>query len=84
MTDAGDQLAGEALRVLAVARRHLDTGHPRQDLAEHGLTLLGLVAMMDPPRPDVTGAVAACRKAGIRIAMVTGDYGVTAEAIARR
>jgi Ca2+-transporting ATPase len=84
VTDAGDQLAGEALRVLAVARRHLDTSHPDQDLAEHGLTLLGLVAMMDPPRTDVIGAVAACRKAGIRIAMVTGDYGVTAEAIARR
>jgi Ca2+-transporting ATPase len=84
VTDAGDQLAGEALRVLAVARRHLGTDHPDQNLAEHGLTLLGLVAMMDPPRPDVIGAVAACRKAGIRIAMVTGDYGVTAEAIARR
>jgi P-type Ca2+ transporter type 2C len=84
VTGANDQLAGEALRVLAVARRHLDTEHPGQDLAEHGLTLLGLVAMMDPPRPDVTDAVAACRKAGIRIAMVTGDYGVTAEAIARR
>jgi P-type Ca2+ transporter type 2C len=84
VTDAGDQLAGEALRVLAVARRNLDTDHPGQDLAEHGLTLLGLVAMMDPPRPDVIGAVAACRQAGIRIAMVTGDYGVTAEAIARR
>jgi hypothetical protein len=69
---AGDQLAGEALRVLAVARRHLGTDHPDQDLAEHGLTLLGLVAMMAPPRPDVTGAVAACRKAGIRIVMVTG------------
>jgi P-type Ca2+ transporter type 2C len=81
---ANDQLAGEALRVLAIARRHLDTDHPGQDLAEHGLTLLGLVAMMDPPRPDVIGAVAACRQAGIRIAMVTGDYGVTAEAIARR
>jgi Ca2+-transporting ATPase len=84
VADAGDQLAGEALRVLAVARRHLDTEQPGQDTAEHGLTLLGLVAMMDPPRPEVTGAVAACRKAGIRIAMVTGDYGVTAEAIARR
>jgi Ca2+-transporting ATPase len=84
VSDVNDQLAGEALRVLAVARRHLDTSHPSQDLAEHGLTLLGLVAMMDPPRPDVTEAVAACRKAGIRIAMVTGDYGVTAEAIARR
>jgi Ca2+-transporting ATPase len=84
VTDANDQLAGEALRVLAVARRHLDTDHPDQDLAEHGLTLLGLVAMMDPPRPDVIDSVAACRHAGIRIAMVTGDYGVTAEAIARR
>jgi Ca2+-transporting ATPase len=84
VSDVNDQLAGEALRVLAVARRQLDSGHPDQDLAEHGLTLLGLVAMMDPPRPDVIDAVAACRKAGIRIAMVTGDYGVTAEAIARR
>ena len=84
VTDAGDQLAGEALRVLAVARKRLETDHPDQDLAEHGLTLLGLVAMMDPPRPGVIDAVAACRKAGIRIAMVTGDYGVTAEAIARR
>jgi len=84
VTAVNDQLAGEALRVLAVARRHLGTEHPDQDLAEHGLTLLGLVAMMDPPRPDVIDAVAACRKAGIRIAMVTGDYGVTAEAIARR
>ena len=83
VTDACDQLAGEALRVLAVARKHLDTDQPDQDLAEHGLTLLGLVAMMDPPRPEVIGAVAACRKAGIKIAMVTGDYGVTAVAIAR-
>jgi Ca2+-transporting ATPase len=84
VTEANDRLAGEALRVLAVARRHLDTDQPGQDVAEHGLTLLGLVAMMDPPRPDVISSVAACRKAGIRIAMVTGDYGVTAEAIARR
>jgi Ca2+-transporting ATPase len=84
VTEANDQLAGEALRVLAVARRRLDTSDPSQDLAEHGLTLLGLVAMMDPPRPEVIESVAACRAAGIRIAMVTGDYGVTAEAIARR
>jgi P-type Ca2+ transporter type 2C len=48
------------------------------------LTLLGLVAMSDPPRPEVTDAVAACRRAGIRIYMITGDYGLTAEAIARR
>jgi Ca2+-transporting ATPase len=81
---ANDELAGEALRVLAVAWRQLDTDRPGQDAAEHDLTLLGLVAMMDPPRPEVAAAVAACRHAGIRIVMVTGDYGVTAEAIARR
>jgi Ca2+-transporting ATPase len=81
---ADDQLAGEALRVLAVARRQLDTDRPGQEAAEHDLTLLGLIAMMDPPRPEVAAAVAACRQAGIRIIMVTGDYGVTAEAIARR
>jgi magnesium-transporting ATPase (P-type) len=56
VTDVNDQLAGEALRVLAVARRRLDRDQPDQDLAEHGLTLLGLVAMMDPPRPDVIDA----------------------------
>jgi Ca2+-transporting ATPase len=84
VTAANDQLAGEALRVLAVARRQLDTDRPAQDVAEHDLTLLGLAAMMDPPRPAVAAAVAACRDAGIRIIMVTGDYGVTAEAIARR
>jgi Ca2+-transporting ATPase len=84
VTAVDDQLAGEALRVLAVARRQLDTDRPGQDAAERDLTLLGLVAMMDPPRPEVAAAVAACRQAGIRIVMVTGDYGVTAEAIARR
>ena len=52
--------------------------------AERELTLLGLVAMSDPPRPEVVDAVAACRRAGIRIYMITGDYGLTAEAIARR
>jgi len=56
----------------------------RQDDAERGLTFLGLVAMNDPPRPEVTAAVAACRHAGIAIYMVTGDYGLTAEAVARR
>src|ERR1700691_5547927 len=71
VTDVNDQLAGEALRVLAVARRHLGTSHPGQDLAEHGLTLLGLVAMMDPPRPGATEAVAARREAIIPRVMAT-------------
>ena len=84
ITAANDVMAGQGLRVLAVARRDLATGHPSGPEAEHELTLLGLVAMSDPPRPEVVDAVAACRRAGIRIYMITGDYGLTAEAIARR
>ncbi len=83
---ANDEYARGSLRVLAVAQRDLP---PRPELTtadwvERDLTFLGLVAMMDPPRPEVAAAVATCRRAGIRIAMVTGDYGLTAESIARR
>ena len=81
---ANDVLASEGLRVLAVALRRVESGHPRAEEAEQGLTLLGLIAMSDPPRPEVVDAVTACRAAGIRIYMITGDYGLTAEAIARR
>ncbi|MET9119178.1 cation-transporting P-type ATPase [Streptomyces longwoodensis] len=80
----GDELAAQGLRVLAVARRQVDGPRPAQDEAESGLALLGLVAMLDPPRPEVTDAVAACRRAGIRIVMVTGDHPLTGEAVARR
>jgi Ca2+-transporting ATPase len=82
--DANDAMAGQALRVLAVARKTVASGRVAQDDAEQHLTFLGLVGMSDPPRPEVTAAVAACRRAGISIYMVTGDYGLTAEAIARR
>ena len=51
---------------------------------EADLTFLGLVAMHDPPRPEVAAAVDTCHRAGIRIIMITGDYGLTAESIARR
>jgi Ca2+-transporting ATPase len=78
-----DEMAGSALRVLAVARR-TTSGRPGLDEAERDLTLLGLVGMLDPPRQEVTAAVAACRGAGVRIVMVTGDHALTAEAIARR
>ncbi|MFD5256361.1 cation-translocating P-type ATPase [Streptomyces bobili] len=81
---ASDALASQGLRVLAVARRELTGPLPAQDEAESALTLLGLVGMLDPPRPEVTDAVAACRKAGIRIVMVTGDHPLTGEAVARR
>jgi P-type Ca2+ transporter type 2C len=81
---ANDAMAEQGLRVLAVARRALAREHPSISEAEHDLTLLGLIAMSDPPRSEVVGAVAACRRAGIVIRMITGDYGLTAEAIARR
>lgn len=83
---ANDDMSRRGLRVLAVARRDLEGPIPDLSVAalEHDLTLLGLVAMMDPPRPDVEQAVRTCRQAGIRTIMITGDYGLTAESIARR
>jgi P-type Ca2+ transporter type 2C len=83
---ANDEYARNALRVLALARRNLPprSGAYVTERVEQGLTFLGLAAMMDPPRPDVAEAIAACRQAGIRMVMITGDYGLTAESVARR
>ncbi|MGW3106849.1 cation-translocating P-type ATPase [Streptomyces sp. NPDC001100] len=81
---ANDELASQGLRVLAAASRDLPDGRPTQDETESDLTLLGLVGMLDPPRPEVRDAVDACWHAGIRIVMVTGDHPLTAEAVARR
>jgi calcium-translocating P-type ATPase len=81
---ANDDMARGALRVLAVAVREVGPERVDQDGAERDLTFLGLAGMLDPPRPEVVAAVDTCRHAGIRIVMVTGDYALTAEAIARR
>ena len=81
---AVDAYAGAGLRVLAVARRPVDQPPVSREEAERGLTLLGLVAMYDPPRPEVAEAVARCHRAGIRIVIITGDHPRTAVAIARR
>ena len=81
-----ERWAGQGLRVLAVARRRLHdaTTLPARDEAERELCLLGLVGLFDPPRAEVADAVARCRRAGIQVVVVTGDYGPTAAEIARR
>jgi magnesium-transporting ATPase (P-type) len=79
------EMAARGLRVLAIARRAAaaaDLDAPAPDV-EKDLELLGLVGLEDPPRDDVHAAVAACRSAGIKLAMVTGDHLGTATAIAR-
>ncbi len=83
---ANDEYARSALRVLAVAQRDLParSGAYTSKNIERDLTFLGLMAMMDPPRPEVEQAIKTCRQAGIRIVMITGDYGLTAESLARR
>ncbi len=83
---ANDDYARSGLRVLAVGCRLLPEGTRgfAPEAIETNLTFLGLVAMMDPPRPEVAEAVQKCHQARIQIVMITGDYGLTAESIARR
>ena len=83
---ANDDFARSALRVLALARRQLPerSGVYSPETVEQELTFLGLAGMMDPPRPEVAQAMQVFRSAGIRMVMVTGDYGLTAESVARR
>ena len=80
-----DEMSGQALRVLAVGCKELDDvpAVPKAEELEAGLTLVGLVGMIDPPRPEAKQAVALCRRAGIKPVMITGDHVATASAIAR-
>jgi Ca2+-transporting ATPase len=84
--DANDALAARGFRVIAVALRSseqtLQTLAPEQ--LEADLVLVGLIGLYDPPRPEVPEAIRQCRQAGIKVTMVTGDYGLTAQAIARQ
>ncbi|MDR2183757.1 MAG: cation-translocating P-type ATPase [Clostridiales bacterium] len=79
------KMAGRALRVLAVSFRRLDAAPQglQFDSLEENLIFMGLVGMMDPPRPEVREAVATCKMAGIRPVMITGDHPQTALAVAR-
>jgi Ca2+-transporting ATPase len=96
MARSATLLAHDALRVLAIAERSLESfpsgqsGPPQAGTSpldeaeiEQGLTLLGLVGLQDPPRGEVREAVARCKRAGIKTVMITGDHPDTARAIAR-
>jgi len=76
--EAAQEMASRALRVLAIAMRPAAT----LENAEKEMVLLGLVGMIDPPRPEVKEAIRTCEAAGIRPVMITGDHPLTARAIA--
>jgi len=80
-----DEMSESALRVLAIGYKELQEvpQNPTPEMLECDLTFMGLVGMIDPPRPEAKEAVAVCRKAGIKPVMITGDHVVTASAIAR-
>ncbi len=84
---ANERLAGHAMRVMAVASKTIPASEfdPAGDLMAHtrGLRFVGLVGIIDPPRPEAREAIALCRRAGIAVKMITGDHRLTAAAIAR-
>ena len=89
MLQANALMANDALRVLALAERplkqfsHTDTATVDAEDVEQGLTFLGLVGLQDPPRAEARDAINRCKRAGIRVVMITGDHPDTARAIAR-
>ncbi len=84
LEEANRELAAQAMRVLAVAVKRTDaTSAELRDEDMSGMTMLGLIGMIDPPRKGVASAIADCRRAGIRVIMNTGDHLETAVAIAR-
>lgn len=80
-----DKMGGAALRVIGIAYKYIDSlpEDPNPKTLEKDLIFMGLVGMIDPPRPEAQKAVALCRKAGIKPVMITGDHVITASAIAR-
>ena len=82
---ANEEFAVQALRVLAMGYKNIDSVPDKENMntLESDLTYIGMVGMIDPPRPEVKAAVETCRTAGIRPVMITGDHKVTAVAIAK-
>ncbi len=83
---AADHFARQGLRVLAMAYKEVPKSQTEITMADlkEGLIFVGLQGMIDPPRPEVVEAIAGCKRAGIRVVMITGDHAVTALAIARK
>jgi P-type Ca2+ transporter type 2C len=89
LEETNERLAATGLRVLAVAARDLDPAAARQARDDDGLAdlvtdvaVLGLIGILDPPRPEARDAIALCRRAGVTVKMITGDHAATAAAIA--
>ena len=80
---ANDRMAAQGYRVLALAMAPVVEG-TRSDTLESNQILVGLLGLYDPPRPEVPQAIRQCREAGIKVTMVTGDYGLTAQAVAQQ
>lgn len=78
-----ESYSARALRVLAMAEREGGDELNQREAVEEGLVFVGMVGMIDPPRPEVKDAIEAARVAGIRVVMITGDHPVTAAAIAK-
>ncbi|MDK2820714.1 MAG: P-type Ca2+ transporter type [Clostridia bacterium] len=77
-------MAKKALRVLALAYRDLPEGiEIKTETVEKNLTFVGLLGMLDPPRPEAMSAIEVCKQAGIKVTMITGDHEITAEAVAK-
>ncbi|MEM0482601.1 MAG: cation-translocating P-type ATPase [Nitrososphaerota archaeon] len=85
LSSANEEMAARGLRVLAVAEReiHVPMTSYSEEEVERGFTMLGLVGIIDPPRPEVKEAVEKCRMAKIKPIMITGDHRLTAQAVAR-
>jgi Ca2+-transporting ATPase len=86
VTRVADHFAREGLRVLGMAYKEVPADQTEITMADlqTGLIFAGLQGMIDPPRPEAIDAVAGCKKAGIRVVMITGDHAVTAVAIAKK
>ncbi len=83
LTKTVDAMAAAGLRVLGVARARFSGGKPPESQNDFAFHFVGLVGLMDPLRKSVPAAVNECRRAGIRVIMITGDYPATARAMAR-